>query len=109
MIENVNEVIEYLEYLADGGDPYSSDRGLCVHLGCMFGDEYWDIPSLYCKSWEHYSGIISYPVPAPDGGCPKEVFWRRPRENNWGDNPYGNLRRDLCRHIAKCLREEYEV
>lgn len=59
----------------------------------------------YYKQWEHYSGDPAFPVPTPPGYettmSPGSAYMNFAR---WGLTPYGNLRRDLCHHLIKCLK-----
>ena len=99
-------VIDYLRELQNGADPDTSEYGICTNLSdkefnCIHGDTV-SFVAMYAKSWDRYSGISSYPI-----SCGVET----PSDQYWGTfdlwvGEYGDLRRDLCGHIADRLEEE---
>lgn len=82
----------YSEELGEYVDP-----GLCVKL-----KEHVDLIRPYFRSWAKYSGRVTYPVPHPtidNYGVAYDT------ENRWGEDEYGDNRRDLARHLAECLTQ----
>lgn len=96
--------IQKLLLIAYGREHYISDfvecYGLCSNVDLSKGDR------AHFNSWEFCSGYPGFPVP-----CPSEAFdcvhafWILPMYSG----PYGNLRRDLARHLAKCLMKEQQA
>lgn len=109
-IEELTEVSTNLRAIGNcETEPYDLSRGICNHLNNAF--DYWmddyDIASgvvtELAQSWSKFSGNDSYPVPSTFGEQrPSEAYnfhfdiW----QNQWKDNTYGNLRRELCIHMA---------
>jgi len=52
----------------------------------------------HSQSWEFFSGSKTFPVP---GGA--DAYWEH---FTLYEGEYGDLRRDLARHVAKCLLRE---
>lgn len=96
--------IQKLLLIAYGRERYipgfQRNVGLCRNLGLSRHDK------THFKSWEFYSGIMAYPVPSPKAGdfcCNAyyDLFLYR--------GVYGDLRRDLALHLARCLQKEQHV
>lgn len=76
---------------------YYVDPGICVKL-----KEHVDLIRPYYYSWVKYSGRPTYPVPHPTMNNCGEAY---NTENRWGEDEYGDNRRDLARHLAECLTQ----
>lgn len=88
-------VIELLEEWAVNGAPIKF-MGICGNLDRRFDfefDVYLLLRDLW-KDWEHYTGDAMYPVPG--------IYSLKP--DKW-IGEYGELRKDLCRHLAKKFKE----
>lgn len=120
-IDTMQEFVEWLEGLADGSiQPFDEECGLCyqieeVYDGYMTYDfkDKWDdlieIDDIY-ESWDKFSGIQGYPVPAPNNEegilCPKDIYTSYAHNDlsKW-EGAYGDLRKELCQHVANELRK----
>lgn len=119
-INTMQELINWFEGLADGSiKPFNVDYGICYQIDEVYEnymtDELiskWDgLINLYdiYGSWDKFSGRHCYPVPAPeceDGvegvTCPEAMYdYYSYNDLNMWEGDYGDLRKDLCRHIAK--------
>ena len=78
------------------------DWGMCILLFDNFNISDASVVRQYFKSWPKYSGNDSYPVPKYRTD-PSTAYIET--KDKW-KGAYGRDRRDLCRHIAKKLREE---
>ena len=98
----VKEAIESLETWAVSGAPFTN-VGVCANLAfnieCVDIDWYF-VVGCAARSWPHYSGNSAYPVPL-HSRLPKEAF----EEEALWEGVYGELRRNLCKHIANYLKE----
>lgn len=56
----------------------------------------------YSRGWSRYSGNPHFPVPAPDGGCPKNFF----NNNHKWSGEYGQLRLELIGYLIQKINEE---
>ena len=123
VINNMQDFVEWLEGLADGTEKLFDEKfGLCYHIETVY-DNYmseefiskWDdlvaMDDIF-SSWDKFSGIRGYPVPAPEGEdiCPIVIYehYNEYDLNKWV-GAYGDLRKELCRHIAKELERLIEV
>jgi hypothetical protein len=98
------EHINYLESLAAGEMPKMPEYGLCENFCDKFRVH---LPEELVKDWEHYSGDLDYWVPATRKGLePYEQYYKT--RNLW-IRKQGELRRDLCRHIARKIKEEMSL
>ena len=98
----VKAAIEALETWAVSGAPLTN-VGICSNLDSAIycEDIYWCfVVECAARSWPHYSGSLAYPVPL-HGRLPKAAF----EEEALWEGVYGELRRDLCKHIANYLKE----
>ena len=99
----VKTAIESLEAWAISGAPWPT-LGICANLdiaiNCKDIDWYF-VVECAARSWPRYSGNPSYPVPAVSYLTPKAAF----EEEALWEGVYGELRRDLCKHIANYLKE----
>ena len=103
IIATPTEIAEWFLAIADGDedviDPIR-DIGLCQAIWERFGVR--QIPPEFFTSWGHFSRNIFYPVPSPDDKSPKVVFWDT---EDLYEGEYGDLRRDLARHLARVFFE----
>jgi DNA-directed RNA polymerase delta subunit len=95
------QIVNKLQTLLDT-EEYPNE-GICGFLYEQLGVDY-EFVGDYARSWEHYSGVRSYPV-KPFDELHDEITAFYKVENRW-EGEYGNARKDLCRHIIKCLKEE---
>lgn len=106
-----DEVIAHLKALADNKvQPLHVDNGLCIELDAVCGvGECSDLVYSAADSWKHFSGNPAFPIPDPCGKEePSSQYCRAP--DMWSpSSPYGALRRDLCRHVAKYLEANPDV
>jgi hypothetical protein len=123
-INTMQDLIKWFEGLADGSiKPFCNDYGLCSQIDDVYDlymtDEFiykWDplvqMDNIYA-SWDKFSGKYCYPVPTPaceDGiegiTCPEEMYdYYINNDLNMWEGDYGDLRKDLCRHVANELRK----
>lgn len=123
-INTMQEIIEWFEGLADGSvEPFDVKSGLCSQIDVVCSvymtnefifkwDELIEIEEIY-ESWDKFSGRHRYPVPAPEGEdavdgitCPEEVYQDYGEYNlNMWKGAYGDLRKELCQHVANELRK----
>lgn len=126
-INNMQELINWFEGLADGSiKPFDNEFGLCSQIDDIYGDymtdefigecyDLIDMDDLYA-SWDKFSGRHCYPVPAPicedaveDITCPEGVYdYYMNNDLNMWEGAYGDLRKDLCLHVANELRKLIE-
>lgn len=99
----VKVAIESLEAWAISEAPLSA-LGICTNLDiaidCKDIDWYF-VVGCAARSWPHYSWNPVYPIPLIGYSTPEEAF---EKEGLW-KGTYGELRRDLCKHIASYLKE----
>lgn len=64
----------------------------------------------FINTWPLHSGNYFFPVPSPIKGKNEEdIFYISvAKERLWTNNEYGDLRRDLARHIINELKKEIE-
>lgn len=117
-INDLEGLANYFHGLADGSiEPFKERVGICYNIGILieecilanFMDEWERLLHIenYYSGWSHFSGDTQYPVPDPSGGLtPEQVY--RGRTPKW-KGAYGDLRKDLCRHIAKEIEVLIEV
>ncbi len=62
------------------------------------------------RSWPYFSGVMSYPVPSGDKEISAVEMYDKSlsREQMYGANEYGKLRRDLAEHCIKFLTKLIE-
>ena len=98
---NNQDVVNFLNNLADNGSVDNSEEGVCALLEDAFNVQFNIRESVY-ESWEHFSGDDSYPVPSPHLYIDAEdAFYGLPK---W-EGEYGKLRRDWCRHLAEYVAQ----
>lgn len=69
--------------------------GICSNAGEGIDDLY--TLRMYFETWKHYSGNTIFPVPDPEGNVSPVSIYSSTR-NMWVGK-YGELRKDLVRHI----------
>jgi len=96
------KVIDALGQLLKGNIPETSE-GICSNVGkitgihCCYYNEHF-------ITWKHYSGSFAFPVPKTRGWRDEQSIYFS-SHNVW-INKYGELRKDLCRHIIRELKKE---
>lgn len=108
-------IIQHLLQLADSKiQPTCPDVGICSELN--YFAQLHDIPEPYpyqldtyqlikvlSQYWPKHSGDPAYPIPSSDPDLSAEVFYYE-CSNLW-TREQGNLRRELCRYMAKTLTQ----
>ena len=98
----LSEIANYLECLANGTiTPKNENCGLCKELWYIFGVKTTDLVDI--RMWPKFSGNIKFPITI--NGKPQIEYEYIYDCNKWGDDEYGNVRRELCAWIASKLRE----
>lgn len=95
---------DYLNYLADGGEPYSVGCGVCCSFLMKFAVEIHDsIPNYYSviREFEYYSGDRAFPIKWKMDD--PEVEYER-SDNKW-ILEYGRRRRLFCKFLADYLNK----
>ena len=108
-MDELNRIIEALRAWGSGQEkPLLSYYGLCGNLIRLCGLSEAEIDDLIdeaFRSWPNYSGKREYPIPGPEASSDTwtayKIYYGHP--NLWDDSPYGDLRRELCLHIADWL------
>lgn len=57
----------------------------------------------FAKTWEHYSGSLTYPIPDPSGQLTPRAFYEK-QIHKWGSNPNGMIRLNLLNHINQQVK-----
>ena len=103
-MDELNRIIKALRAWGSGQKKPLVYVGICgnLPLSCAAID---DLLSEAFRSWPNYSGDPRYPVPDPEAPSDKAAANRiyESRRDLWDDSPYGNLRRELCLHVADWL------
>lgn len=112
-INNLEDLSAYFYGLADGSiEPFNRMYGICHQEDVLFENGTISIEMMdnfppisdYISSWRYFSGSLCYPVPSTDDRYPMAGDMFDYVIDNNGDmwvGEYGDLRKDLCRHIAK--------
>lgn len=50
--------------------------------------------------WPKFSGDLHFPIPGCKGINSEEYYYFEYKTDKWGDNQYGDLRRELCLWLA---------
>lgn len=107
-MDKLNWIIKTLRAWGSGQEKPHVKYGICRNLRVL-----WNLPDAPAddllqeafRSWSHYSGSRKFPVPDPeapfDEVAASSIYYNR--HDLWEDSPYGNLRRELCLHIADWL------
>ena len=119
-INTVKDLANHFRGLADGSiQPFDTELGICNHIDMLIDEEVIPEGSLtlfdeilsidqYYSSWDKFSGDVYYPVPSTDTRLTSadmydSVYYSE--DCNMWTGEYGNLRKDLCLHIAKELEK----
>lgn len=101
------KLIALFEGWLDGSIKISDvDCGICsnvedtIHVSC---NEY----NRHFRTWDKYAGNIDFPIPSTNKKYNSGQYYCR-NTNLW-IGKQGKLRRDLLRHLIKCLKAEMEV
>lgn len=107
-MDELNRIIKTLRAWGSGQETPLVNYGICgnlVHLCGLYEAVVYNSLGEAFLSWPKYSGNRAYPVPDPEAssdlGAAYGIFYSR--FDLWDDSPYGNLRRELCLHIADWL------
>lgn len=96
----MKNLIHYLTLLGKNQiTPINLDEGICEEVRIYSSLNL----QPFFISWPLYSGNSGFPVPHPNMGSSTAFHCV---ENLWRDNEYGDNRRSLCLHIAKCLKKQ---
>ena len=98
-----------------GNGDYSSlpyhGAGICLNLktALRIPGHKAIIPYLrpFFRNWPHFSGDNSYPIKDPINYCSAYSIYHS-YEDLWPKNAYGDLRRDLCLHLADGFAEQLQ-
>ncbi len=87
---------------------YDNTSGLCAVTNLKSLSI--DIRTKMFRSWPYFSGVMSYPVPSGDKEISAVEMYDKSlsREQMYGANEYGKLRRDLAEHCIKFLTKLIE-
>ena len=107
-MDELNRIIKNLRAWGGGQETAIVYSGICgniVHLCSLPEAMIDDLLGEAFPSWPKYSGNRGYPVPDPEAPSDLAAACRiyYSLENRWEDSPYGNLRRELCLHVADWL------
>lgn len=98
----MNDLLTALKQLRENG-PKNRDVGICSQLGWYSSEEHRQFRASF-KTWPHYSGDISFPVPSPDGSIEAiDAYFNNLGDLRDRDTEYGRLRWDLLDHIIEEL------
>lgn len=91
-------------YALKAGDIPFRESGICANLEevANLGLGYFLKPCF--RTWEHFSGKYSYPVPNPysDKHSASDVYKTTHEDDMWNpEHPYGSLRLDLLEHLIR--------
>lgn len=107
-MDELSRIIKTLRAWGSGQEKPLDYYGLCgnlVHLCGLPEAITDDLLGGAFRSWPNYSGSREFPVPAPEAPSDKAaacgIYYNH--DNLWEDSPYGNLRRELCLHVADWL------
>lgn len=101
----MNDLLTALKQLRENG-PRIRSAGICSQLDLFnlcSAEERQQFRACF-KTWPHYSGHISFPVPSPDKSIEAVDAYFDKSTDLWDrDTKYGHLRWDLLDHIIKEL------
>ena len=109
------EIIVMLERLSTGDLTAvpewaaKADAAICMMVDGECAAQH--VPNIFLDAffmtWEHWIGCVIFPVPDPSDmdstRAAENIFLYEQATRRW-EGEYGNLRMDLCRHIAKEMR-----
>lgn len=96
------EIVDYLFKLANKEITPKHGKGIYHELRNEFNIRDCELFE-YFKSWEHFSGFITCPVPHLRMSPGFYLIHGMPL---WNNKHYDNLQCDLCRHIATEMQKE---
>lgn len=100
----MQEIIEACQHLLDIG-PYDLEDGICENIDSyyFFNDieEFTPDLSEYFKTWEHFSGSTTFPVPSSDPDKTPQAFYQL-CDNLWQGQQL-EYRVSLLNHIIQEL------
>lgn len=117
-MDELNRIIEALREWGRGQKEPFAHYGICGNLAhirtlskatiySLRGKAFCNLLDEAFSSWPNYSGNRAFPIHDPE--APSNPFAARPiyyaheTLSLWEDSPYGNLRRELCLHLADWL------
>ena len=107
-MDELSQTIKALRAWGSGQEKPSVSYGLCrnlADLGILSDAAIDDLLDEAFRSWPKHSGNRKYPIPDPkapsDFAAAYRIYYGR--HDLWEDSPYGNLRRELCLHVADWL------
>ena len=107
-MDELNRIIKTLRAWGSGQEKPIFNYGICgnlVHLCGLYGAVAYGSLGEAFPSWPKYSGNRDYPIPDPEApsdiAAAHSIYYNH--ENLWDDSTYGDLRRELCLHIADWL------
>lgn len=99
----MNDLLTALKQLRENG-PKNRDAGICCQFdlhGLYSSEERLQFRASF-KTWPHYSGDDSFPVPSPDKSMDAIDAYFDKNSDLWDrDTEHGRLRWDLLDHIIK--------
>lgn len=107
-MDELNRIIKTLREWGSGQETPLAYVGLCRNLQTLWNlsdARADDLLQEAFRSWSHYSGSWKYPAPDPEAPSSKAAASKIYYDSRdlWEDSPYGNLRRELCLHVADWL------
>lgn len=93
--------------LLEAGSYFKPHFGLCSNFLFFLEDleDTWIVENVF-PNWEHFSGIASCPIPDPDGRRDPYAVYQHNKDNvSLWQGKYGELRKDLARHIAEAIEK----
>jgi hypothetical protein len=104
----MRKIIEHLEALGNSEVlPADVTEGLCDEIKNKFGPGVMTTVKGKFKTWKHHSGDKLFPVPDPDEIVTSKIIYVN-RKNQW-TGKYGDMRKNLCLHVAQQLLEDLNV
>ena len=104
-----DDIYDYLVDLSTGeAQPEILGVGLCSTLESQFDEDISAAVMSFSPEWPKFSGSSDYPVPSPYTSSTAAYAYKygpKDRYDKWGDNPYGDLRRELALFLAFKLYE----
>lgn len=105
-LERWTKILKILRNLRKSlkNNTHESDLGICDVLESGLPGSSDDIMRFY-KSWEHWTGSTTYPVPAHAGNktrhSAEDIFMDSRPMHMWYVGEYAEMRRDLLKHLIK--------
>lgn len=105
-------LIEHLRRLGNGAMPSQKSEGICLEVHEFLHENihvnqiqiivsYKKQVAVAMQTWPKRSSSTTYPVPHPS----KAAYAAYMQDNIWGNDEYGNNRRELCLWIADQLEQ----